>query len=164
MKVSASARRLDADRIRALAEAFGAEPSRWPEADRAAALAWLEAHPGEGAVLLAEARALDGLLEAWRLPQPAEPLRQKVLGPAPVVVRLARRRSFLMTLGGGAGLAAACLAGVMAAPILLATPAPTPSPAPPAVAATPVGADELLTEALAGWEAPVGEGEADAAS
>ena len=80
-------------RIRALAEAYGAEPSRWPEAERVPAQAWIAAHPGEARVLLAEACVLDNLLDAWSLPRPAETLRTRILAPAPAIVREARRRS-----------------------------------------------------------------------
>jgi hypothetical protein len=141
-------------RIRALAEAYGAEPSRWPEAERVPAQAWIAAHPGEARVLLAEACVLDNLLDAWSLPRPAETLRTRILAPAPAIVREARRRSFLLTLGGGAGLAAACLAGVLAAPSLVSSPATSAAPTAIVQASTD---DEVLAEVLAGWEAPIAD-------
>ena len=162
MSFRSPSRPLDAARVRALAEAFGADPARWPEAEREGALAWMKAHPDEAAVLLAEARALDGVLDAWRLDPTPAPLLRQVLAPAPAVVRQARRRSFLLTLGGGAGLAAACLAGILAAPSLMSSSPSGPLAALPSVQAvaieeTSASTDEVLDEVLADWEAPVGD-------
>lgn len=147
-----------AGRVRTLIEAYGADPARWPEGDRSAALAWVESHPDEAPALLEAAAALDGLLDAWRLPVPAAALRTRTLAPAVVLVRQARRRSFFLTLGGGVGLAAACLAGIVSAPALVPAPAGlAPSdPRPVAVASTSTD-DEVLSELLSGWEAPVGD-------
>ena len=175
MSLRSSSSPLDAVRVRALAEAFGADPARWPETEREAALAWLQAHPAEASTLLAEARALDGVLDAWRLDPPPAPLVRQVLAPAPVVVRQARRRAFILTLGGGAGLAAACLAGILAAPSLLSPSLLSPSllssslsgPLEGALAVPSIqlvsddeavaSTDEVLVEVLADWEAPVGD-------
>lgn len=175
---------MDAHRFGDLAEAYGGDMSRWPEADREAAAAWRAAHPRDAATILDGARALDDLLGAWRIPEPAETLRSQVLVPAPAIVRRARRRAFVLTLGGGAGLAAACLAGILVAPFLLsgpapaaparpaptlamAAPAPVRAPVPattrrPAPAAAYAQTDEVLSEVLADWEAPVADSEADA--
>lgn len=158
---------LEAGRFRALAEAYGGDISRWPEAERASAEAWLARNPRDGAAVLEAARALDDLLGAWRTPEPAEALRNRVLIPAPAQVRHARRRAFVLTLGGGAGLAAACLAGILVAPVLLSTPTAGPVPSPssqieetaPSVALTP--SDEVLAEVLADWEPPLADAEAD---
>ncbi|AWM76910.1 hypothetical protein [Phenylobacterium parvum] len=170
MSLRSSSSPLDAVRVRALAEAFGADPARWPETEREAALAWLQAHPAEASTLLAEARALDGVLDAWRLDPPPAPLVRQVLAPARAVVRQARRRAFILTLGGGAGLAAACLAGILAAPSLLSPSLLSPSLSGPLEGALAVpsiqlvsddeavaSTDEVLVEVLADWEAPVGD-------
>lgn len=162
MSLRSSSSPLDAVRVRALTESFGADPARWPETEREAALAWLQAHPDEASALLAEARAIDSMLDAWRLDPTPAPLLRQVLAPAPAIVRQARRRSFLLTLGGGAGLAAACLAGILAAPSLMASSPSGPLAALPSVQAvsieeTSVSTDEVLSEVLADWEAPVGD-------
>lgn len=170
MSLRSSSSPLDAVRVRALVEAFGADPARWPETEREAALAWLQANPDEASALLAEARALDGMLDAWRLDPTPAPLLRQVLAPAPAVVRQARRRSFLLTLGGGAGLAAACLAGILAAPSLMSPSLPSPSLSGPLEGALAVSSvqsvsvdeavastDEVLSEVFADWEAPVGD-------
>lgn len=158
---------LEAGRFRALAEAYGGDISRWPEAERASAEAWLARNPREGAAELEAARALDDLLETWRTPEPAEALRNRVLIPAPAQVRQARRRAFVLTLGGGAGLAAACLAGILVAPVLLSTPTAGPAPSPSsqieetAPSAALIPSDEVLAEVLADWEPPLADAEAD---
>lgn len=43
-------------RVRQLAESFGGDPARWPEADRPGAEAWIAAHPAEARRLLDDAR------------------------------------------------------------------------------------------------------------
>ncbi|WP_193170889.1 hypothetical protein [Nisaea nitritireducens] len=50
-------------RFRELTDAFGSDPSKWPERERSLALQLLEAHPALGAVL-DEAAALDFELDA----------------------------------------------------------------------------------------------------
>lgn len=55
---------LTAARFARILEAYGAEPRRWPEAERAAALAFLDARPELAKPMLEEARALDALLDA----------------------------------------------------------------------------------------------------
>lgn len=158
---------LEAGRFRALAEAYGGDISRWPEAERASAEAWLARNPREGAAELEAARALDDLLGTWRTPEPAEALRNRVLIPASAQVRQARRRAFVLTLGGGAGLAAACLAGILVAPVLLSTPTAGPAPSPSsqieetAPSAALIPSDEVLAEVLADWEPPLADAEAD---
>ncbi len=49
-------------RFRAIVEAYGANPERWPRGERNAALAFREAEPEAAEPILAEARALDVLL------------------------------------------------------------------------------------------------------
>ena len=147
-------------RVRELAEAFGGDPARWPESDRAAAEAWIAAHPTRAWRLLEEAGALDRLLLAWEAPRPTEDARARVQAAAPDQVRRALRRSWVLTLTGGAALAAACLAGILAAPRLV-DPVVVPATAAPAYASD---SDAVLAEALAPWEAPVAETTAGARS
>ena len=139
-------------RVRQLAEAFGGDPARWPEADRPGAEAWIAAHPAEARRLLDDARSLDRLLLAWEAPRPTAAVTTRVQAAAPVQVRQSLRRSWVMTLTGGAALAAACLAGIIAAPRLV-DPIVRPAAA-PVYASDP---DSILAEALAPWEAPVAE-------
>jgi anti-sigma factor RsiW len=60
---------IDRERVAALMEAYGAEPSRWPDDERAAAQALLASDP-ELQRMQMQARALDSLLE---LPEPLSP-------------------------------------------------------------------------------------------
>jgi hypothetical protein len=139
-------------RVRQLAESFGGDPARWPEADRLGAEAWIAAHPAEARHLLDDARSLDRLLFAWEAPRPTEGVTKRVQSAAPVQVRQSLRRSWVLTLTGGAALAAACLAGIVAAPRLV-DPVARPAEA-PVYASDP---DSILAEAMTPWEAPVAE-------
>ena len=107
---------MDAGRCEQLIEAYGAAPQRWPMAEREAALAFLASSPN-AADLLKAARALDGLLDAWTLEPAALTLKAKVAAAADaqpasrgVLASPTSRRLWLR----GAGLAAACAAGVIA--------------------------------------------------
>ena len=146
-------------RVRQLAESYGGDPARWPEADRPGAEAWIAAHPNEARRLLDDARSLDRLLFAWEAPRPTEGVATRVQSAAPVQVRQSLRRSWVLTLTGGAALAAACLAGIVAAPHLV-DPVARPAAA-PVYASDP---DSILADALTPWEAPVAESSADARS
>lgn len=148
-------------RIKALAEAFGADLSRWPEAEREAARVLRFVDPQAFDTLLDDARGLDGLLDTWKSPGPAETLRHRVVAQAAGTVRTARRRSLVLTLGGGASLAAACLAGVLVAPRLLALPEPAPEVA--AISAD-METGEVLNQVFTGWDAPLTGAEAGQSS
>lgn len=62
---------MDRSRFEAIVAAYGAEPERWPAAERAAAAAFAQAHPEVAGPLLARERALDRLLDAARQDVPA---------------------------------------------------------------------------------------------
>ena len=72
------------ERVLELIEAFGAEPGGWPEEDRAAASALIEAEPSAFAEALSEARALDAILLREALPEPSDDLTAAILASAPV--------------------------------------------------------------------------------
>ncbi|MGE3143253.1 MAG: hypothetical protein AB7L65_08010 [Hyphomonadaceae bacterium] len=76
-------------RFKAILDAYGAAPRRWPEAERAAAEAFAAAHE-ECAALLAEARALDGVLDAMEPHAPSELLFARVMRKAPKPALIAR--------------------------------------------------------------------------
>ncbi|HEX7912613.1 MAG TPA: hypothetical protein VF534_31600 [Paraburkholderia sp.] len=80
------------ERFHQIVEAYGAEPRRWPQQERAAAEAWARQHRAEADAVLAEAAGLDAWLAADRLEPPGEALRQRVLDGAPVRHREAPRR------------------------------------------------------------------------
>ena len=104
---------MDLERFQRLVEAYGADPARWPVALRADAQGFLAQTPA-GERLVEVERALDAQLDAWRLEPPSVALRDRIVAFRPPV-RAARpawrsRRLWL----SGAGLAAACVAGVLA--------------------------------------------------
>jgi hypothetical protein len=106
---------MTAERLTALIEAYGADPARWPAADRALGQAALADPVLRAAV--DEARALDRLLEASRPTQPSAALRDRVLAGALRAGLTGPRRSWSfdpLTWLSGAGWAAAAFAGVLA--------------------------------------------------
>lgn len=105
--------KMNDERLNALIAAYGADPARWPEGERAAANARLDAAtPG-----LAEARELDLWLAASPAPAVSMSLSERVIAAGlgaratPARVRLWRDR---LALAFGAGWAAAACAGVVA--------------------------------------------------
>lgn len=110
---------LDLARFRALADAYGGAVARWPDEYRAAANR-LAASP-EGAVILAEASALDERLDAWRLPAPSAVLLAGIAAGAPMRSATVLRRARLWWSGAGV---AAALAGAAAGTAAVAAMAP----------------------------------------
>jgi len=100
---------MTAKRFVELAEAFGGDIRRWPVETRGPAFAWLEAHPEQRQVLL-DAAMLDAVLNASAPALGSGVLREKFLASAPRARPAVRRASAWVS---GAGLAAACVAGVM---------------------------------------------------
>jgi hypothetical protein len=93
------------ERFFQILEAYGADPSRWPEAERAAAQAFAAAHPRQvEAAMLAEAR-LDVLLRPAATEVP-DLLEHRILRSFPVPVAAPRWQI-------PAAAAAALLAGVL---------------------------------------------------
>ena len=71
------------ERVFELIETYGAEPGAWPEGERAAAAALLEAAPEQFEAALSEARALDQMLMAEPAPEPSASLSEAILAQAP---------------------------------------------------------------------------------
>lgn len=94
------------ERFEQILEAHGADPARWPAAERAAAAAFAE-RP-EAAALLSEAAALDALLDGAETPPPGELLQRRIIkaGQAAVDARSAPRWR-----PAAAGMAASLLLG-----------------------------------------------------
>ena len=103
---------MKAQRLHALAEAYGADLRRWPASERAFAESLIAADPSQKAVL-DEAAALDALLDAAPAPAPSAVLVAKVLAAAPKA-RRPRLHLDRIALYMGAGWAAAACAGVVA--------------------------------------------------
>lgn len=102
---------MDRTRFDALLEAYGADVARWPEAARAEAEAFAAAPEAQAS--LHAARALDRLLDAYQAEAPSLALHRRILARAPQA-RAARgwRLTGAFWLSG-AGLAAACAAGLV---------------------------------------------------
>jgi hypothetical protein len=104
-------------RLAELIAAYGAAPEKWPEAERAAALAALETDPALRAERLQMA-ALDAALDRWPSPAPRlDPVVVAAAASAAPRPRAATRRPWLRIPAFGwpnaAGLAAAALAGFL---------------------------------------------------
>lgn len=71
-------RTMEMSRFKRILDAYGADPRRWPAAEREAALAFLAASP-EAAGLQRQAETLDLLLDAAPALEPSPALRRAVL-------------------------------------------------------------------------------------
>lgn len=96
---------MDERRFRDILDAYGAEPRRWPERERAAALAFLRDHP-QAEQWRTEAAALDAALDEAPPARPSDLLARRVLATAPRTAAPAPRFA-------GAALAAALAVGVL---------------------------------------------------
>jgi hypothetical protein len=103
---------MNPNRFAALAEAYGGDIRRWPDAERDAAWAFLKAQPESAAPALAAARRIDTALDSIASFQPSAALRDLVLASAPrSAARAASAWWTARWLAPGAGFAAACAAG-----------------------------------------------------
>ncbi|WP_300379372.1 hypothetical protein [Henriciella sp.] len=80
------------ERLLELIAAYGAAPMAWPEAEREAALAHLDAHPARFEAALADARALDHAFSTEVLPDAPAELAGKIMASAPWPDTRAARR------------------------------------------------------------------------
>ena len=105
---------MDRDRLIELADAFGADLRRWPEGERDAARALLDADPAARAVLDAAAE-LDAMLDAAPRTVVSAALRDRVIASAATAGLKPRGRFHIGRLlwWSGAGWAAAACAGVV---------------------------------------------------
>lgn len=71
---------MNPERFAALADAYGAQIARWPDAERAAAAAFAET--AQGKEILRRADKLDALLDSHRVAPPSANLRAQVLRQA----------------------------------------------------------------------------------
>lgn len=108
--------RISEARFAELATAWGGDLRRWPEQERAAARAWIEANPDVAARALFEARQTDAVLDTVpRLAVPAA-LRDRVIASATgagLGVKAAWPGLRRLLWIGGAGWAAAACAGMV---------------------------------------------------
>jgi len=111
-------------RFAQIVDAYGADPRRWPDAERAAAQAFAQAHPREAAAPLAAAAALDACLAADVVEPPGRALQRRIVVSADISrpLRPPRatwlRRPFMVRPAAwwipGAALAGAGAAGLIA--------------------------------------------------
>ncbi|GAB7521358.1 hypothetical protein [Paraburkholderia sp. 2C] len=74
------------DRFRTIVDAYGADARHWPAGERAAALAWAEAHRDEAHALVSAAAQLDAWLATDTPPQPDAALTHRIIASAPAWV------------------------------------------------------------------------------
>ena len=114
------------ERFRHITEAYGASPDRWPQGERDAALALVNAGDGEALAALADARALDGLLDAHAVAPPSKELMRRIVESAPTrPARAFWRRPRIWF--SGVGFVGAGAAGIAAGALLVSLLAPAPS-------------------------------------
>ena len=103
---------MNAERFQTLAGAYGGDLLRWPSSEQAAARAFMAGDP-RCADWLAEAFALDSLLAAAPQSHQNDLLRERIIrsAPKPKPQPVAPKRAAWVSW---AGLAAACMAGVVA--------------------------------------------------
>ncbi|MFN4296108.1 MAG: hypothetical protein ACK4FB_04650 [Brevundimonas sp.] len=107
---------MNAQRFQDLADAYGADLRRWPEAERGAAGAFMDSDPQGAERLLFEARQMDLALDAAPRPMVSHALREQVIALAAAAGLRPRARRFgfgRFAWMSGAGWAAACAAGIM---------------------------------------------------
>jgi hypothetical protein len=99
------------ERFQTIVEAYGADPRRWPEQERAAAEAWAALHRDEAQTMLSGSAGLDAWLGSHSVAPPDRELEQRIVasGPKPRAPRLRR-----MVWWSGAAVAGVGLAGGLA--------------------------------------------------
>jgi len=100
------------ERFETLAEAYGGDVARWPDADREAAAELMAARPAWARDVLARAGHLDAVLDDYAAPRGSLGLADRIAAGAPRA--RARWIGWLLPAGMGVGLATACAAGVIA--------------------------------------------------
>lgn len=111
---------MNPERFRAIVEAYGAEPSRWPAAERVAAEAFaLENEAAAKALLMPEA-GLDRLLDGYRVTAADGGLTGRVIASA----RSGRRTLASLLIWRGLGMAGIGVAGALAGALLVTALAP----------------------------------------
>lgn len=99
------------ERFETLMEAYGGDVARWPDAEREAAAVLMAARPAWAGEVLARGVDLDALLDAFPAPRASAGLAERIAAAAPRP--RPRWIGWLVPVGMGAGLAAACAAGIL---------------------------------------------------
>ncbi len=101
------------ERFAVLAGAYGADPDRWPEAEREQALAFQRARPDQAQAVLEREAALDAALACWTVSGPGADLSGRVMAGLSRGRSLRLRwRVFLSGLGAAVTLAGGVAAGI----------------------------------------------------
>ncbi len=108
------------ERFKAIVDAYGASPERWPEAERIAAIAFMTQNGPAADIWIDEARVTDAMLDVLKAGDHAEDTQRllwRTLAQMPVegsIVPFPRRsnRPLPMVMATGIGIAA-CLAGAL---------------------------------------------------
>ncbi len=116
---------MNRERFETLADAHGGDITRWPARTREDAALLMAADPGFAREVLGRAAALDGLLATYQVQTPSGALVGRIVMGAQAARSRPRWTGWLAPAGLGAGLAAACAAGVLLGVQL--TPAPEPT-------------------------------------
>ncbi|MDR6391041.1 hypothetical protein [Paraburkholderia phenoliruptrix] len=82
------------ERFHQIVEAYGADPRRWPSAERAAGQAWAQRHRQQADAWLAQAAALDAWLAADAVAPPDAALQQRIVASAPARRPASQRRTW----------------------------------------------------------------------
>ncbi len=90
---------MNLERFAVIVDAYGADPRRWPTAEREAAQTFA-ASDAQAAVLLADALALDAGLDALPIPAPASAALRRAAMPLPITTYPSRWQELLALLGG----------------------------------------------------------------
>lgn len=127
------------ERFAALADAYGGDVARWPQGEREGAAQLMAAEPAQVRDILARADDLDAALAAYSPPRAATGLMDRIVAGAPKP-RAPRPFGWLVPAGMGAGLAAACAAGMVLGARLSTPPVQDPDSIVTAVSDEDVGA------------------------
>lgn len=98
---------MDAQRFETILTTYGADPSRWPQAERADALAFERAEPDTAKAIREAAAGLDTLLARARIPEPSDALAARILEAGLAETRFAPRwmqLAAVLALSAGLGL------------------------------------------------------------
>lgn len=107
------------ERFTEIVDAYGANPQRWPQAERAQALAFASAHPDAAEPVLAAAASLDRRLSLHATEPASARLERLILDSAPRRIPVKGESRWSRGVWHGAGLAAAGLAGVVVGAIVM---------------------------------------------
>lgn len=113
-------RQISKERVEAIIAAYGADPARWPEAEREGVLKFIESYSGRE-VFLQSASGLDVLLESAEQPTPSNMLKARLLEDASLAIVSSRNEARVKNQAHSWSLAGVIdrIAGILSAPASL---------------------------------------------